>query len=92
MAEILLHENKKVSAERESHENVESDFDESELYLINNMSLDETKENLDLHKSEFECKLENTYGIFKNDTTRINYNEVNNIDKWNLLHKYIKSF
>ena len=30
--EILLQENQKVSAEKEAHENIESNFDESELY------------------------------------------------------------
>ena len=33
--EIFLHENQKVSAEKEARENVESDFDVSKLYYIN---------------------------------------------------------
>ena len=44
---ILLQENQKVSDEREAHENIESDFDESELYWIDSMSLDDTKEKLE---------------------------------------------
>ena len=44
--EILLHENQKVSAKRDAHENVESDFDASKLYQIYNMSLEDTKKNL----------------------------------------------
>ena len=44
--EILLHENRKVSYEKGSHENIESDFDECRLYQVSNMSLDDTKENL----------------------------------------------
>ena len=30
--EILLHENEKVSADKEAHENIESDFDEIKFY------------------------------------------------------------
>ena len=41
--ELLLKENQKVNDEKEEHENSESDFDESELYQINNISLDYTK-------------------------------------------------
>ena len=44
MDEILPHENQKVSAEKEAHENFESEFDDNELYEINNMSLEYTKE------------------------------------------------
>ena len=36
---MLLHENQKVSAAEEAHENTESNFDENKLYLINNISL-----------------------------------------------------
>ena len=39
---ILLHENQRISAEKGSHENIESDFDEIGLYQIDNMSLDDT--------------------------------------------------
>ena len=63
MNEILLHENEKVNATKEAHENVESDFDDNEICQIGNMSLEDTKEKLELHKCAFECKLENTYGI-----------------------------
>ena len=44
--EILLHKNQKLSAEKEAHEKFESDFDENELYQIDNMSLDDTKKNI----------------------------------------------
>ena len=47
MDEILTHENEKVSAVKESPENFESDFDENELYHIENMSLEYTKEKLE---------------------------------------------
>ena len=46
MAEILLNENQKVSAEKEAHENIESNFDESELYQIDNMSIITQKKKL----------------------------------------------
>ena len=41
--EILSHENKKVSAQKGSHENIKPDVDESQLYQIDNKSLDDTK-------------------------------------------------
>ena len=44
--EILLQENQKVSATKEAHENIESGLDEKNLYQINNMSLEDTKEKL----------------------------------------------
>ena len=43
LSEILLYKIQKVSAEKESHENFESDFDKNELYQIYKMSLDDTK-------------------------------------------------
>ena len=42
MYEIILQENKKVSADKEAHGNIESDFDDIELNQIDSMSLDET--------------------------------------------------
>ena len=45
MDEILLQENQKVSADKGANKNIESDFDENKLYQIDNMSLDNTKEN-----------------------------------------------
>ena len=48
----------------------ESEFDENDLYWIDNMSLEEKKEKLELHKREFECKLKNTYNTeIQNDMT-----------------------
>ena len=58
-----MRENEKVSATKEAHENVESDFDDNKIYQIYNMSLEETKEKLELNKCAFECKLENIYGF-----------------------------
>ena len=43
MDEILLHENQKLSAEKEAHENTGSKFDENELYHIGIMSIEYTK-------------------------------------------------
>ena len=48
---------------KESHENVESDFDEKEMYHIDNMSLEDTKDKLEWREHEFESKLNNEYGI-----------------------------
>ena len=42
----MLHENEKVSAKKKEHENVDSDFDNNELYHIENMSLEDNKEKL----------------------------------------------
>ena len=44
--EIFLKENQKVSAEKESQENIESGFYQNELCQINNTSLKYTKESL----------------------------------------------
>ena len=44
--ETLLHKNQKVSALKEAPENIESDFDESKLYQIDNTSIEHTKEKL----------------------------------------------
>ena len=44
MDEIISHENNKVSAEEDAHENIESELDRTYLYEIYNMSLDDKKE------------------------------------------------
>ena len=78
--EIILQENIKVSAVTEAQEIIESEFDENDLYRIDNMSLKEKKGKLKLHKREFECELKNTYNIeIQNYMTCIHDNEVNNI-------------
>ena len=41
--EILLQEKLKLSAEEEAHENIESNFDENEIYHINKTSLEYKK-------------------------------------------------
>ena len=54
------------------------------------MSLEDKKYKFELCKRAFECKLKNTYGIeILNNMTRINYDEVNKIDKSNLLYDMI---
>ena len=45
--DFLLHEIQKVIVAREAPENFESDFDKNELYHIENMSLEDTKEKLE---------------------------------------------
>ena len=45
--ESLRHENQKVSASNKAPEHIESDFDENELYQIDNMSLEDTKQKLE---------------------------------------------
>ena len=61
MYEIILWENKKLSAEAESYYNIDSEINESDIYDIDNMSLDEKKEKTKWHKRVFESELENTY-------------------------------
>ena len=88
--EILLEEDNKVSAEEEAQENIESDFNENDLYHIDNMSLDDKKENIEWCKSAFECKLENKYGIeIQNGMTCIHKNKGNKWAEWNLLYDII---
>ena len=61
---------------------IESEFDENHLYRIDNMSLKEKKEKLDLHKREFEYELKNAYNTgIQNGITCMHDNEVNNIAK-----------
>ena len=46
------------------------------------MSLEEKKEELELHEREFECELKKTYNTeIQNGMTCIHDNEVNNISK-----------
>ena len=47
MDKILLHENQKLGTAKEAPENIESGFDDNELYHILNVSLDEIKEKLE---------------------------------------------
>ena len=53
MDEILLHENQKLSVEKEAPENFESDFDDNELDQIDKMSLEDIKENLNCVSMRF---------------------------------------
>ena len=43
MYDIILHENNKVSAEAEAHENIDSEIDDNDLYHTDNISLKEKK-------------------------------------------------
>ena len=56
------------------------------------MSLEETKEKLDLSKHVFEYKKKNSYGIEnRNDMTRIHDNEGKNISEYHLLNDIINT-
>ena len=46
VGEILLTENQKLSAAREAPEFLDSDYDENDVYQVDKMSLEETKEKL----------------------------------------------
>ena len=43
--EIILRDNNKLSAEYEAHENINDEINEDNLYEIDNMSIEENKEN-----------------------------------------------
>ena len=52
--EILLTEDLKISDVREAPEFLDSDYDENDLYQDDKISLEETKEKIELHKRMFE--------------------------------------
>ena len=91
MDEILL--TKKVSARNnEALKFLDSDYNANDLYEVDNMSLEETKENIYWHKHAFEHEEKNSYGIEnRNGMTRIDDNEVKNTAERNLLHDPINS-
>ena len=81
MGEILLDESQKVSAKNnKAPELMDSEYNADNLYKVDKMSLEETKEKLDWRKSAFEQEKKNPYEIENwNDMTRMHNNEVNNI-------------
>ena len=81
---------KKVSAKREAYENIESEFDENDLYNMDNMILEDTTEKLEWLKHAFEYKQKSTYGVEnQDDMTHIHDKYVNYIAECNLLHGII---
>ena len=87
MDEIFLQGNNKVSDEEEAHENIESDFDEKDIYQVDNTNLDDKKENIEWRKRTFESELENTYEIeIQNSMTCIDGNKSNKWSDCNLKH------
>ena len=52
--EILLHETQKVSDAKGAPEFLDSDFDQNNLYRVEKMSLEDTKEKLEWYKHTFE--------------------------------------
>ena len=78
--EIILQENNKVSAEAEAHEKNEYYIDDNDLYHVDNMSLDDNRENTERRKHVFESKLENKYDIeIQIGMTCIHGNKVNKL-------------
>ena len=64
MDEILLNETQKVSAKNHEVTNfLDSDYDAKYLYQVDKMSLEDTKDKLDLRKRAFEYVKKNSYGI-----------------------------
>ena len=76
MDEILLPQ--KLSAtNHEAPEFLDSDYDANDLYQVDKMSLEETKEIFDRRKRTFEYEEKNSYGIEKQkNMMRIHNNEV----------------
>ena len=69
---------------------IEPEFDENELYDIDNMSLKDKKGKLGWRKRALEWKIENKYDIeIQNGMTCVHDNEVNNIAECNLLHNIL---
>ena len=73
---------------------MDSDYDANDMYKVEIISLEETKEKHYLCKSAFEYEKKNTYGIenqknMTNDMTFIRNNEVKNIPEFYLLHDII---
>ena len=81
MDKILLNEAQKVSAiNHGAPEFLDSNYNANNLYQVDKMSLEETKEIIDWNKRAFEYKKKHLYGIEnRNDMTRMHNNEVNNI-------------
>ena len=76
--EYSFKENNKISDKDKSHINIESEIYDNDLYQIENMSLDDKKENIECRKRAFESELGNTYEIeIQNVMTCINGNKVN---------------
>ena len=64
---------------------MDSDYHANDLYKVEKLSLEDTKENLDCRKRTFEYENKNSYGIENlNDMTHINNDEVKNIAECNL--------
>ena len=62
---ILINETQKLSAARKAPEVLGTDCDDNDLYQVEKMSLEETKEKIEWCKRAFECEQKKTYGIEK---------------------------
>ena len=73
----------------ETHENIDDEFNEDDLYKLDKRCLDEKE----LRNRVFERKLKNTYDIKRpNDMNYIDENEVNKINECNLLHDIMNTY
>ena len=89
--EILLNEPKRVSAvNHESPEFLENDYNENDLYQVENIIPDETKEKNHWRKRGLEYESSNAIKNW-NEMIYIHDNEVNNISEYNLLHYIINT-
>ena len=72
MDEIILNETQKVSAtNHEAPKFLDSGNNTNDLYQVDNMSLEETKEKLEWRKRAFEYKNKNSYGIENRNDIRV---------------------
>ena len=63
--DILINETQKVSAERKAPGFLNSGCNENDLYQVDKISLEESKEKIERRRAEFEYKLKNPYGFEK---------------------------
>ena len=70
--QIILKKNNKYIPEDEAHYNINYKFDEDNLYDIENMSLDEKKEEEERRTHEFESELQNIYDIKNQNSKHFN--------------------
>ena len=81
--EIILQEKKKPGVEYETHENIDDEVNEYDMYKLDKLSPDEKK----LHKPAFESKLKIIYDMKRlNNMNHIHDNKVNKIAECNVLH------
>ena len=90
MDEILPNEKKVCATNHKAPKFLDSYHNANDLYQVDRVSIEETKEKLDWRERAFEYENKNAYVIEnRNEMTSIHNNEVKNISECNLLHNII---